>query len=105
MAAITGFSCTIVDAVVQLKRARFALAVDEVAQGAAAGFERQIKRVFNRANDAFATLEANTTGRNMGMNAGAEQRFVGINISDADHLMLIHQKLFDTGAAAPAGAI
>ena len=78
-----------------LEIAAFAVAVDEIAQGAAAGFNRALQHRFNRFHQDGAFFFLNLVRRTVWRYARFKQAFVRINIAHADHDGIVHQSQFD----------
>ena len=96
----TGLAGAAIDAVLLLEIAGVAVAVDEIAQGAAARGDRQIQDVLHSRRQSGAAVLAQPSGCGFRADAGGKQRFVGVDVADADDDVAVHQELLDRGSAA-----
>jgi hypothetical protein len=96
----TRLTGALVDAMFELKESATAFGVDVIGDGGAALFDglgEHFDDGLVQFPDAFGA-QARANGQ--GMNAGAEEGFIGIDIADAADEMLIEQDGLDAGFAA-----
>lgn len=98
---VAAFAGAAVYLVTLLEVAGLARAVDKVAQRAAAGNDGSGQHVADGAGQAQAVVPRQRIGRARRVDAGQEQRLVGVDIAHAHHHVVVHDHQLD-GAAAPA---
>src|SRR5262249_48828628 len=103
-AARATFARAPVNQVLLLKITGAAVGMHEVAQAAAAGRDRRAQRGADRLNQPDIARPADAAACARGMDAGAEQRLVRIDVAHAAHQMVVHEEVFD-GRVAPAGSL
>ena len=83
--------------------AGLAVGVDEVAEGGAAlldGFAEDLADGFDEAGELRAGKSGCGSGR---ADAGAEERFAGVDVANADDDLVVHDDLLDRSLASGAG--
>ena len=78
-----------------LEIAAFTVAVDKVAQRAAAGFNRTLQHGLDHFHQGGAFFFLDLVRRAVWQDARSEQAFVRIDIAHADHDGIVHQGQFD----------
>jgi hypothetical protein len=83
-----------------LKIPGLAMTIHKVTQGCASALDGKSKNPAHLFCQPVKASGADASGSAQGVYPGFEERFVGVDIPDADHDMTVHQKAFDGGAAA-----
>ena len=96
-----GLILAIVDVEGLLEVAGGAAFVDEVAQRGATLFESGGQHFADGGGQAAVAGEREPSGGALGRDTGAEQRFAGVDVADADDDVAVHDEGFDGGGAAP----
>src|SRR3989304_1407590 len=84
---------------VVLEMPRLSVAADVIAQTRAAGIDRKRERFLDLDREHLAAGEADAPRRRLRIDAGAKQRFAGVDIADPGDQMAVHQRLLDRNAA------
>src|SRR5690348_473708 len=88
-----------VHVIVELEVPRLARRIDVVAQRAAALGDGFGEHVAHRVDEAREARLRKPAGGHGGPDAGTEQRFVGVDVADADDEVIVHERLLDRDAA------
>ena len=84
-----------------LKTARVTIATHKIAQTAASRFNRKIECVLYCLGQFCASAQPKPASGSGGIDARSKERFVSVNIPDADDDAAVHQHFFDAGATTP----
>src|SRR5258706_4869456 len=95
----------IVDQEVLLKIAGAAVAADVIAQARTAGADCEFERSPDFSNQQRTAFGPDAARRRFRIDAGLEQRLVGVDISDPGDEMAVHQRLLYRGASISRFAI
>src|SRR5215831_330401 len=88
-----------INVILELKASRLAVAVEIVAQGAAAFGNGIVERCFHRVDQPCQTRQRQSTRSRGRADSRAEQRLVGVDIPDADNHPAIHEGELDRSGA------
>lgn len=89
------FVATAIDVQRLLEITRFAVRIDEVAQGGAALFNRTVQQLFDVSDQTLCILQAQRAAWRAWIDSAKEQRLVGVDIAHADDDVRLHQHGFD----------
>lgn len=94
------FARAVVDAVEFLELPRDSIGIAVIAQGAAAMAQGAAKHRFDRTIETGDLRGGQLVGNGQRMDAGGEERFVGVDVSQAGNDRLIEQRVFDRTSGA-----
>lgn len=94
-----------INPILLLEISGIAVAANEIAQAAAACFYRAPEGFLDCLRQSRASSRSNPAGSVGGINTGKKERFVCVNVSDADDNAAVHQYLFNAGATVSGFAI
>ncbi len=103
-AIYTGLAGTLIDAVADLEKALAALGIHVIGDGGTAGGDGLGEHFGEGLVEAEGAILAQPGGNRQGVNAGAEEAFIGVDIPHAADEGLIEQEGLDAGAAEAEGA-